>query len=313
VARLASTVLVVALLAATLAAFALTQGLKQQKSPVFRTSVEEILSPVCGCETESATIAFRLRKPDRLDVSILEGDEVVRSLAAGERFERDVKLEWDGRDDDGQLLPEGTYRPRVHLRQERSTITFPNDMRVDVTPPKLESVRVSPRVISPDGDRRGDRVVVRYALSDDGKGLLFVDGRRHTVTRFARPSGTIVWNGRSSGTQLGPGLHTLAVSARDSAGNVAKPRVRTTVRIRYVALGRTRIPVVAGSRFGVRVSADAKRVRWRLGRRSGSARPGTLRLQAPTQKGRYTLLVTANGHTVRAAVLVRKRASDGPR
>lgn len=311
-ARLASTVLVVALLAATLAAFALTQGLKQQKSPVFRTDVDEVLSPVCRCATRSATIAFRLRQPDRLDVTVVDGGEVVRTLTSGERFARDVRLEWDGRDDAGNVLPEGEYRPRVRLRDDRSTITFPNEMRIDVTPPELEPVRVAPRVISPDGDRRRDRVVVRYRLSDDARGLLFVNGSRHTLTLFARPQGTIVWNGRRDGRPLPPGLYTLAVSARDRAGNVAK-RQRFTIRVRYVALGRTRIEAVAGRRFAVRVSADARRVRWRLGGRSGVAPPGTLRLRAPLQKGQFTLVVSARGHSARAAVFVREPASERPR
>jgi hypothetical protein len=313
VARLASTVLVVALLAATLAAFALTQGLKQQKSPIFGTSVDDILSPVCRCPTASATIAFRLRKPDRVDVSIVDGDEVVRTLVSDEPYERSVRLAWDGRDDAGNVLPEGKYRPRVHLDKDRSTITFPNDMRIDVAPPALEFVRIAPRVISPDGDGRRDRAVVRYRLSDDAKGLLFVNGRRHTETRFARPQGAIVWNGRRDGRSLPPGLYTLALSARDAAGNVVTPRRRAVVRIRYVTLGRTRIPVVAGGRFAVRVSADARRVRWRLGGRSGVARPGTLRIRAPRQKGQFTLVVTAAGHSARAAVFVREPAGERPR
>lgn len=313
-ARLASTVLVVALLAATLAAFALTQGLKQQKSPVFGTDVDhEIFSPVCGCETQSATIAFRLRKPDRLDVTILDGNEVVRTLATRRRFERDVRLEWDGRDDAGLVLPEGEYQPRVHLEQERSTITFPNDIRIDVTPPTLESVRVRPRVISPDGDGRADRAVVRYALSDEAKGLLFVNGRRHTETRFARSDGTIVWNGKRDGKPLRSGLYTLSVSARDQAGNLAATPRRAIVRVRYVALGRERIRAVVGQRFAVRVSADAKRIHWMLGGRSGLAGPGTLRLRAPQQRGQYTLVVSARGHSARVAVFVRELPSGRPR
>jgi len=313
VARLASIVLVVALLAATLAAFALTQGLKQQKSPVFGTDVDPILfSPVCGCETQSTTIAFRLRKPDRLDVTILDGNEVVRTLATGRRFEREVRLEWDGRDDAGEVLPEGEYRPRVHLEEDRSTITFPNDMRIDVTPPTLESVRVEQRVISPDGDGRRDRAVVRYALSDDAKALLFVNGRRHTETRL-RSRGTIVWNGKQDGTTLPPGLYTLSVSARDQAGNLADASEQVTVRVRYVALGRGRIPATPGRPFAVRVSADARRVRWTLGARSGLTRPGTLRLRAPSQKGQFTLVVSANGRSARAAVFVREPASERPR
>ena len=74
--------------------------------------------------------------------------------------------------------------------------------------------------------------------------------------------------------------------------------------IRYVALGRKRITVTAGARFPLRVSSDARRVRWTLGGRSGLARPGTLRLRAPLQKGRFTLTVSANGHATRAAVFV---------
>ncbi len=309
-ARLASTVLVVALLAATLAAFALTQGLKQQKSPVFGTSVDEILSPVCECETESATIAFRLREPDRLDVTIVDGDDVVRTLVTATAFERNVELEWDGRNDAGEVLPEGGYNPRVRLREDRRTITFPNEMRVDVTPPVVESVRIAPRVISPDGDSRADRAVVRYELSDDAKGLLFVNGRRHTVTRFARPAGTIVWNGKRDGRALPPGRYRLSVSARDPAGNLAEPAAPAVIRIRYVALGRTRIRVVTGERFGVRVSADAERVHWRLGERSGFAGPGTVRLRAPQQKGQFTLVVSAGEHSARAAVFVREPPSE---
>ena len=73
-ARIASTVLVVALLAATAAAFALTQGLKLQKSPIFGTQVQPVFSPVCGCDKQTARIAFKLRNADRIDVAIVDGD-----------------------------------------------------------------------------------------------------------------------------------------------------------------------------------------------------------------------------------------------
>jgi len=67
------------------------------------------------------------------------------------------------------------------------------------------------------------------------------------------------------------------------------------------------VEVAAGGRFAIRVSADARTVRWQLGRRSGIATPGTLRLRAPLQKGRFTLVVSARGHSTRAAVYVRER------
>jgi len=89
VARIASTVLVVALLAATAAAFALTQGLKNQPAAIFGTDVREVFSPVCGCDSETASIAFKLRKPDRLDVSIIDGSKrVVRTIERGRAYDQ---------------------------------------------------------------------------------------------------------------------------------------------------------------------------------------------------------------------------------
>lgn len=307
-ARLASTVLVVALLAATATAFALTEGLKLEPSPILGTDVAKVFSPVCECESAEARISFRLRRADRLDIALVDSDgNTVVTPIRGRRYPRGrVVVRWDGVGADGQLLPEGEYRPRVHLRQARRTIVLPNPIEIDVTPPAIESVRLSRRVFSPDGDGRSDRVLVRYELGEEGRGLLFVNGRRRGLTRFPRTEDRVTWNGRQNSEGLPAGVYRIQLSARDPAGNLAVRTKPTTVVIRYVALGRSRVVTTAAARFAIRVSSDARRVRWTLGARSGSARPGTLRLRAPRQKGRYTLLVSANGHTARAAVFVRE-------
>ena len=131
--------LVVALLAATAAAFALTQGLKNQPAAIFGTDVDEVFSPVCGCDSETASIAFKLRNPDRLDVSVVDGsDRVVRTIERGREYAKGpVEIAWDGRDDAGEVLPEGEYKPRIRLRDDRTTYTLPNPIRIDVTPPRL--------------------------------------------------------------------------------------------------------------------------------------------------------------------------------
>jgi FlgD Ig-like domain len=311
VARIASTVLVVALLAATAAAFALTQGLKLQKSPISGTQVPlRVFSPVCECDTDAAPVSFVLREADRVDVEIVDGDLVVRTIEEGRSYPRGrVTVEWDGRDDSGEVLPEGEYQPRVRLAGAHQTITMPNPIRIDVTPPAIQDVSVSPLVFSPDGDGRADRVVVRYRLNEEGRGMLFVNDRRRVYTRFPRTEERMVWTGKLRGRAQRPGTYALQVGARDRAGNRAEQTPPVPVRLRFVALGRERIPAVAGRRFAVRVSSDAERVRWTLGGRSGFAAPGTLRLRAPLQKGRFTLTVTANGRAARAAVLVREATS----
>jgi hypothetical protein len=298
---------VVALLAATAAAFALTQGLKSQPSPIFGTEPGDVFSPVCGCKTRTATIAFKLREDDELDVAIVKGGEVVRTLERGRPFDRGpVEIVWDGRDDAGRLLPEGEYLPRVHSRSERWTITLPNPNRIDVTPPRLELRAAEPRVFSPDGDGRRDRVTFRYELSEPGRAMLLIDGKRRVLTNFPRTDDKFEWSGKVGGRALPPATYTARLAAVDPAGNVGARSRPFAIVIRYVVLGRDRISVAAGAQFAVRVSADAKLVRWALGGRGGVARPGTLRLSAPLQKGRFTLSVRANGHTARAAVFVRE-------
>jgi hypothetical protein len=81
------------------------------------------------------------------------------------------------------------------------------------------------------------------------------------------------------------------------------------VRIRFLDLGRERVETTPGGRFAILVLTQARTVDWRLGGRSGTARPGTLRLRAPVAPGRYTLRVEANGHVRHAAVVVRRAAS----
>jgi hypothetical protein len=294
------------LLVATALAFAYTEQLKLTLSPILGTQVTKVFSPVCGCDTDAAVIAFRLREADRLDIEIIdEGGVLVRHLIEGLDYRRGpVQFVWNGRDDANATVPEGSYRPRVRLLRQRRTIVLPNPIRVDTTPPRVRLVDVAPRVFSPDGDRRADRVVVRYRVDEPAQVSLYVDGRQRVRKRGLKRVGTIDWYGQVEGTPLPRGVYRLSVGAVDVAGNAVARRPTRAVVIRSVALGRDRIRARPGARFAVLVSSDAARVEWKLGTRTGTARPGTLRLRAPLQPGRFTLTVTAVGQSARAAVIV---------
>jgi hypothetical protein len=305
--RVVSTLLVVALLGGTAAAFAVTQGLKIERSPILAPRIDKVFSPVCDCATRLATIQFRLRKPDRVRLEIVGDDHVVRTLVPGQRLRRGtVTYTWNGRDDAGRFVQQGVYKPRVHLTDQHRTIDLPNEMKVDTTAPRITLVSLSPRALSPDRDGRGDRVVVSYRTSEPAHGILLVDGRRAVFTRRQLERSSLDWNGRLAGTTLSPGIHRLQLAAEDRAGNVSAAGKPFDVVIRYVSLARDRIEAKAGTRFGVRVSADAP-IRWRLGARTGAATPGLLVLRAPTRPGRYTLTVRVGDHRARAALVVRPR------
>jgi hypothetical protein len=304
--RLLSTLFVACLIGGTAAAFAVTQGLKLERSPILAPRIDKVFSPVCDCETRVADIEFRLRAPDRVRLEIVRGETVVRELVAGERLRRGtVRYTWNGRDDHGRFVPEGVYRPRVHLDDQRRTIVLPNDMRVDTTPPDSIALAARPRAISPDGDGRGDRVRIAYRFPERAHALLIVDGRRQTFTRRSRPAGSLTWDGRIAGTVVSPGRHLLELYAQDVAGNVGGPTA-VPVSVRYVELARRAVRVRPGRRVRLRVAADAA-VHWRLGGRTGTAKPGLLVLPAPAKPGRYALVVGVGAHRDRAVVVVRRR------
>jgi flagellar hook capping protein FlgD len=308
VARFAPAALVAALLVATSAAVVVTEKLKLTRNPIVGPRVDKIFSPVCDCATDTASITFRLRKPDHVTVEMIDAHgDVVRELARRRPQGRTaVSYVWDGRDTDGRVVEEGSYRPRVHLDQARRTIVMPNPIRVDVTPPRVLSFTARPLVISPDGDGRADRASITYVVSERAVVELYVDGTRAIRKLGTRPRGTMSWAGVAGGEPLPQGVYTLRLVARDIAGNLGRRSGSRTVRIRFLSLGRDRVVTTPGGRFAILALSQARRLEWSLGGRSGTARPGTLRLRAPLRPGRHTLRVEANGHVARAAVLVRE-------
>ncbi|MDQ3875231.1 MAG: hypothetical protein M3322_06730 [Actinomycetota bacterium] len=309
--RLLSTALVLALLAGTAAAFAVTEGLKLQRSPITKPRIDKRFSPTAERGGGRADIAFRLRKGDRITVAIVDADgNAVRTLLEDVRRDRgDVHVTWDGRSDAGRLVAQGRYRPRVHLANQRRTIVLPNPIEVDVTAPRISIVSVRPRVFSPDRDGRRDFVRLRYRVDEPARALLLVDGVQTGRGRLDAAAGKLNWFGTARGDRLPPGIHTLALRGEDRAGNLSPRRAAVRVRIRYVELERDVMRAAPRGRLRLRVSTDAARVRWILGGRRGIARGSVLRLHAPRRPGRYTLYVSANRHADRATVVVRRRES----
>jgi len=306
VARYVPTILVLALLVGSAAAFAVTERLKLEPSPITGTLVDKIFSPVCNCPTDRAKISFRLRKAGTITVDLLDsGDHSVRTLV---RHKHEpvgrLTLHWNGRDDEGDVVADAVYRPRVRLQSHGRTIVLPNPIRVDTTKPVITVRAVNPTVFSPDGDGRRDRIRVYYTVSERARVRLLVNGKQRVLSRRMPLKGTLDWFGRQDGRSFRPGTYAISVVAVDRAGNASAPSPAVPVRIRYIELARTEIPVEAGKRFGVRVMTDALRFSWRFARATGTHAPGLLVLRAPRAPGTFTLFVQARGHADSATVHV---------
>jgi hypothetical protein len=300
-ARVASTAFLVALLAASAAAFALTEGAKLELAPIYKTNVSKVFSP----GITEAHIDFKLRKADRLSVWVTRGGKRVVTIVPGRTFGPGwVRLVFTGVTSTGLDLPDGTYVPVVHLGRTHRTITIPSEIQLDTKPPLIKVRRRIYTHISPDGDGRRDVFRVPYAVDGPARAILFVGTRRVEVTYRQKLHGELDWNGKLGGRPVRPGNYVLYAAASDLAGNTSKPYPFAVVRVRYVVLGRTRILVRPGGRFAVRVLTDAATIRWRLHGGTGTARAHTLRLRAPKSAGVYRLYVEAAGHAAKALVVV---------
>jgi hypothetical protein len=297
--KFAPTLIVAGLLAATASAFAVTERLKLEDSPVLGTKITARFSPKHG----DARIRFQLRREGNIELDVVDdrGTVVRHSLGSGVFGAAVHQFAWDGRNDAGQIVPDGLYHVQLQLKDEDRTIEFPSTVRTDSTPPTIEQVKISHRLFSPDGDHRADQVNVHYTFDEPAYAILYVDGKRVGTSYRKKPVGTIQWYARGKR----PGDYRLALAARDLAGNVAGSTREFTVRLRFVDLLKHKF-TPHGRIVRVRVSTDAKIVGWRLGRTHGNAKPPLLRLPVPSRPGRHTLIVTANGHRARATVIVRK-------
>jgi FlgD Ig-like domain len=310
--HLAPTVLVALLLAATAAAFAFAQRAKLEDSPIQNILLERrLVSPICtACSPAAREVPVRMRllKEDHVTVDIVDmsGTPVRERVFAGRYTPRSLRFSWDGRDSDGRVAADGLYRLRVKLADEGRTLEVPEEIRVDGTAPTIEDVEVEPKVISPDGDRRSDRVSISYRFGEPAYAVLFVDGKRRPGRSFRRrPAGTLQWYA----VGLRPGTYRLALAAQDPSGNQSPSTREFEMRVRFVELAGARFVVRPTAMFRVRVSTDSTRLAYTLAGRTVrlNERRAIRRfwVRAPAAPGRYRLVVRVGERQARATVVVR--------
>jgi hypothetical protein len=203
--------IVAVLLIAAAGAFLRAEQLKLTLSPVARPAPPQHFSPVCTgnprCQTE-ADLRFTLRAGQRIELAIVDSSGgVVRTLtpAGGTLHGKGVVTEtWDGNTDAGGRAPDGAYRLRVTLPASGKTITIPNRIVLDTTPPTLT-------LVSAPG-----RVPVLYR--SDGRVYLILVSPSGKMTRRRGHDGrvTVPQSQQVSGT-------TMTLIAQDKARNRSAP------------------------------------------------------------------------------------------
>src|SRR5256885_15276661 len=109
--------MLVGLLVATAAAFAVTERLKLTKSPLMPgTRVSKVFSPTCSCARSRGNIRIKLPRADLLTVSVLDSrKQPNRTLIDRAYARRGLNFfHWDGRTDGNVLARDGTRYAEVY-------------------------------------------------------------------------------------------------------------------------------------------------------------------------------------------------------
>ncbi len=240
---------------------------------------------------------------------------------------------WDGRGDDGALVPDGIYRYVLEITDDYGNrgASEPRQIMVDNTPP---AITVSPeyRVFSPDGDGSRDDLPVLQSGSSEVRWVgRFLDAAGNVVRTFRWTDGRPVdfrWDGRDEGGEpLPDGTYRYRIGARDLAGNdaavtVDEIRIDTAVRrigidLETPAFSPNEDGMQDEMRFPVTVDMPDSLVNWRAEVRDSGGRvmrtmtgpapmPQRLRFDGRDDRGEvipeavYSLLLSAfyeNGST----------------
>jgi biotin carboxylase len=211
-ARLPAMILCAALLAATIAAFALTERAKLQHALVAGTRIDKTFSPICRCPQRVAHITFRLVRRARISVALINSaGNVVATLVHAHTFAAGpIHLEWNGRGPNERVVSPSRYIPEVSFLNQRRTLRLPSPITVDTDRPTVTRATL----------RIGRTAVIRYRFSEPAYAALVLRRARVVLTRFAPTTGTIrIASSIIDGERLGQ----VSLVAIDLAGNRSRP------------------------------------------------------------------------------------------
>ena len=142
-------------------------------------------------------------------------------------------LQWDGKDDSGQRVPDGLYDYRIGAgyRDGDRPLSTRKKILVDTTPPQI-SLKIKPRLFSPDADGYNDKLSISVSIKDASpikKWKLVIRKKKEIFKTFTGNGSrgknfTLTWDGRGDkgGTVESATFYSARMSATDTLGNTGK-------------------------------------------------------------------------------------------
>ncbi len=193
---------------------------------ITRFSATALFSPNGDGGRELARISVRVHEASHVTIEIRREGEVVRRIITDEPLPVGwTRPQWDGRDDEGQRLPDGTYAIKLQARSGRKQFNVSRRIVIDTAGPGLATFRATSATFA--RPRPACRVVLAPAAAssvlvearpfgDDG------DPARQLGPRPIKPGEPLrwAWDGRNAaGQPVRPGLAIIRATLSDAARN----------------------------------------------------------------------------------------------
>ncbi len=343
----AAQVVFAVLVVATFGAFFVAQRLKHGPTLVQKFARDNpVFSPNRDGRLDKSPFRFVIKNDDDVTVDIVDskGDRVRRM--ADNRFLRKytgLQLKWDGTDDSGALVPDGTYRVRIALRREGRSLTIPKAIVKDTVAPVVKvrlkgsgTSRYRPELLP---NPTGDPIDITVVGPPGGRRVTIFRTYPGPVERVVGPAvlapgvDTYRWDGTRRGRNIRPGTYLVVADARDRAGNIGssvpvrRDRDRTPIirfgqglpgrggiTVRYLGVQPPATPVPAGRSTEINFDSRGQPVTWGLRRaggppgytRKGSAATPPLKVPIPRgESGLYVLTVRTKDRRQTVPIVVR--------
>jgi len=158
-------------------------------------------------------------------LEVRDDDGLVRSLIGGDLQPRGaVTRDWDGLDEQGRRVPDGTYSLRLRARAGRKNFNISRTIDVDSSPPSFEGFKVRSGAF-----QRSQRGRCRILVQSDDDARVRIEVHRGSAAEPLRSvgprplkAGDVLdwqWNGVVDGRPQQEGLYRIVAQLRDSAGN----------------------------------------------------------------------------------------------
>ena len=188
---------------------------------------------------DTATLKAVLSGPDHWAIAVSDASGAIVTHFSGTGST--IGVVWDGRDDAGRRLPDGSYLASFTATSANGTARPASvALRIDTVRPVISSLTLSPAVISPNGDHLADTARLAFGVNETSKlSLTVLDAKgvavRAVTAAAATASGArqLTWDGKVSSAgslaAAADGTYSVVVRATDVAGNAATARRVVTV------------------------------------------------------------------------------------